>query len=62
MTCLATLCRCFHDRWSRRKWSSYYAAVNASEVSVVWGGVVWCGVVWLVVSSRLDGGCGRPAV
>ena len=30
---LMFLMTCFHDRWSRRKWSSYYAAINASEAS-----------------------------
>lgn len=32
-----SLFTCFHDRWSRRKWSSFYAAINASEASVVSG-------------------------
>lgn len=34
MLCLATLMTCFHDHWSRRQWSSYYATINASEASV----------------------------
>ncbi|CAN0419191.1 unnamed protein product, partial [Ectocarpus fasciculatus] len=29
---LASLMTCFHDRWSRREWTSYYASINASEV------------------------------
>ncbi|CBJ32136.1 hypothetical protein Esi_0309_0043 [Ectocarpus siliculosus] len=32
MNCLASLLTCFHDRWSRRKWTSYYASIKASEV------------------------------
>lgn len=30
-----SLCACFHDRWSRRKWKSFYAAINATEASAV---------------------------
>lgn len=29
-----SLLTCCHDRWSRRKWSSFYVSINASEVSV----------------------------
>lgn len=29
-----SLLHCFHDRWSRRRWSSFYAAINAKEVIV----------------------------
>ncbi|CAN0331482.1 unnamed protein product, partial [Laminaria digitata] len=32
MHCCFSLLHCFHDRWSTRKWSSFYAAINASEV------------------------------
>lgn len=32
MYCLASVFHCFHDRWSTRKWSSFYAAINASEI------------------------------
>ncbi|CAM9575121.1 unnamed protein product [Ectocarpus sp. 13 AM-2016] len=32
MNCLASLLTCFHDRWSHRKWTSYYASIKASEV------------------------------
>lgn len=35
-----SLLTCFHDRWSRRKWSSFYAAINATEVTVV-GSALW---------------------
>eukprot|EP00903_Cladosiphon_okamuranus_P017476 g16096.t1 len=27
-----SLCACVQDRWSRRKWSSFYAAINATEI------------------------------
>ncbi|CAM9174696.1 unnamed protein product [Scytosiphon promiscuus] len=32
MTCIASVLQCFHDRSSRRKWSSFYASINATEI------------------------------
>eukprot|EP00903_Cladosiphon_okamuranus_P017475 g16095.t2 len=29
---LASVLSCFQERWSRRKWTAYYAAINSSEV------------------------------
>lgn len=31
LLCMATLMKCFHNRWSRRKWTSYYATINSSS-------------------------------
>lgn len=33
--CMSSLLTCFQDHWSRRTWSSYYAAVNTSQVKSV---------------------------
>ncbi|CAM9183628.1 unnamed protein product, partial [Ectocarpus sp. 13 AM-2016] len=32
MRCLVSLMTCCHNYWSYRKWSSYCASINASEV------------------------------
>lgn len=40
MRCLVSLMTCCHNYWSFRKWSSYYASINASEVNVTVGSYI----------------------
>lgn len=51
---LAALMTCCHDRWSRRKWTAFYASIKASQVRACPVVVLTIIASWLVVLAAVN--------